>query len=68
MDTFVVRVWAQMAGGEEEKSLRGVVEHIASGRSERFRTADELVSFLRVPHDDTPMAVEGVPGASESLG
>jgi hypothetical protein len=29
--------------------LRGVVEHVASGRSERFRSAEELVSFLRTP-------------------
>jgi hypothetical protein len=49
MDTFVVRVWASMADGEEETSLRGVVEHIASGRSDRFRSTEELVSFLRVP-------------------
>ncbi|HET9202209.1 MAG TPA: hypothetical protein VFP67_03585 [Acidimicrobiia bacterium] len=49
MDTFVVRVWGPMADGEEETSLRGVVEHIASGRSDRFRTTEELVSFLRVP-------------------
>ena len=49
MDTFVVRVWGPMADGGEETGLRGVVEHVASGRSERFRSADELVSFLRAP-------------------
>ncbi len=49
MDTFVVRVWGPVADGEEETSLRGVVEHIASGRSDRFRTSEELVSFLLVP-------------------
>jgi hypothetical protein len=47
MDTFVVRVWGPMADGEEETGLRGVVEHVASGRSERFRNSDELVSFLQ---------------------
>ena len=31
-------------GGGEETGWRGVVEHVASGRSERFRNADELVS------------------------
>jgi hypothetical protein len=46
MDTFVVRVWGPMADGGEEAGLRGVVEHVASGRSERFRNVDELVSFL----------------------
>jgi hypothetical protein len=47
MDTFVVRVWGPMADGGEEAGLRGVVEHVASGRSERFLSVDELVSFLR---------------------
>ena len=45
----MVRVWGPMADGGEETGLRGVVEHVASGRSERFRSADELVSFLRAP-------------------
>jgi hypothetical protein len=49
MDTFVVRVWGPMADGGEETGLRGVAEHVASGRSERFRSVDELVSFLRAP-------------------
>ena len=47
MDTFVVRVWGPVADEEEETGLRGVVEHVASGWSERFRSAEELVSFLR---------------------
>ena len=47
MDTFVVRVWGPLADGGEEAGLRGVVEHVASGRSERFLSVDELVSFLR---------------------
>ena len=53
MDTFVVRVWGPMADGGEETGLRGVVEHVASGRSERFRSVDELVSFLRAPDLET---------------
>jgi hypothetical protein len=48
MDTFVVRVWRQVAG-EEELGLRGVVEHVSTGVSDRFRSAEELVSFLRRP-------------------
>jgi hypothetical protein len=67
MDTFVVRVLGPMAdGGEEETSLRGVVEHVASGTSDTFRTADELVSFLRGPRgvpasgEDPPDGVETV--------
>jgi hypothetical protein len=49
MDTFVVRVWGPLADEEEETGLRGVVEHVASGWSGRFRSAEELVSFLRTP-------------------
>jgi len=49
MDTFVVRVWGPLADGGEETGLRGVVEHVASGRSELFRSADELVSLLLDP-------------------
>jgi hypothetical protein len=50
MDTFVVRVWGPLADEEEEETgLRGVVEHVASGRSGRFRSAEELVSLLRTP-------------------
>jgi hypothetical protein len=68
MDTFVVRVWGPGADGEEETSVRGVVEHIASGRSDRFRSAEELVSFLRMPYIDPPVAAEGVPGGSDAVG
>jgi hypothetical protein len=53
MDTFVVRVWGPLADEEEETGLRGVVEHVASGWSERFRSAEELVSFLRAPGPST---------------
>jgi hypothetical protein len=49
MDTFVVRVWAHTADEEEGAGLRGVVEHVASGRSERFRSTEQLISFLRAP-------------------
>jgi len=49
MDTFVVRVWGPVADEEGEAGLRGVVEHVASGWSGRFRSAEELVSFLRTP-------------------
>jgi len=38
-----------MADEEGEGGLRGVVEHVASGWSDRFRSTEELVSFLRTP-------------------
>ena len=56
MDTFVVRVWGSMADEEEETGFRGVVEHVASRRSDRFHNADELVSFLRAPGHITEAA------------
>jgi hypothetical protein len=68
MDTFVVRVWGQLADGEEEAGLRGVVEHIASGQSHRFRTAEELVSFLRSPSDDLPVVTDAALGGPGSVG
>jgi len=49
MDTYVVRVWGPVADEEGERSLRGVVEHVASGWSDRFRSTEELVSFLHTP-------------------
>jgi hypothetical protein len=60
MDTFVVRVLGPLAdGGEVETSLRGVVEHVGSGRTDKFRSADELVSFLQGPR--------GMPASGEDL-
>jgi hypothetical protein len=56
METFVVRAWRPAADGpspHEESgslradgSLRGVVEHVATGASIAFRDADQLVAFL----------------------
>lgn len=49
MQTFVVRVWPQQPEtGEGPDALRGVVEHIATGRSERFRDDAELLAFLHL--------------------
>jgi hypothetical protein len=53
METFVVRVWSPVAGEQEESGLRGVVEHVSSGVSDRFRSVEELVSFLRSPGPGT---------------
>ena len=32
--------------------LRGVIEHVGSGRRESFRDADELLAFLRAQPPD----------------
>lgn len=51
METFVIRVWqaTDPDGGTAPKLdsiLRGVVEHVASGRSARFRSGEELLSLV----------------------
>ena len=50
MDQYVVRLWmpAPAAGDPTgiEPGLRGVVSHIATGRSETFRDGSELLRRL----------------------
>ncbi len=54
METFIVRVRATRPG-EQRLELSGVATHVASDRSSPFRTAEELLGFLRdcisTPHD-----------------
>ncbi len=48
METFVVRAWR--SGGEAstgDEVLRGIVEHVASGRTMPFHNVEQLVTFLR---------------------
>ncbi len=48
MQTFVVRVWAASTSpADAEDRLRGVVQHVATGRSETFTDDGELLEFLR---------------------
>jgi hypothetical protein len=50
METFVVRAWR--SGGDASTGddvLRGVVEHVASGRTMPFRDVEQLITFLRSP-------------------
>jgi hypothetical protein len=50
VQTFVVRVWTPAPPAAPEthpELLRGVVEHPATGRHERFRADEELLAFLR---------------------
>lgn len=51
METFVVRVWipAVVAGeptGVAAGVLKGIVEHIGSGRAAPFKGADQLLGLL----------------------
>jgi hypothetical protein len=49
MQTFVVRVWKPPDESEKTpERLRGVVEHLPSGRSQTFKDDGELLRFLHV--------------------
>jgi hypothetical protein len=49
VETYVVRAWRGDPDGDAtpDDSLRGVVEHVATGATTRFTDADELLTFLR---------------------
>jgi hypothetical protein len=47
VQTFIVRVWVPAeAQRPSPEDLRGIVEHVGSGRSAAFGDAAELVAFL----------------------
>lgn len=47
MQTFLVRVWTPAAGIDGPADLRGVVEHVGSGRRRTFRSERDAVVFIR---------------------
>lgn len=49
MESFVVRVWVpgEDDGAGDDGDLRGVVETIATGEANPFRSAEELTTILR---------------------
>ena len=52
METFVIQIGTHpkdstQASGEE---LRGVIEHVGSGRRETFTNASELLAFLHADY------------------
>jgi hypothetical protein len=53
VETFVVRAWREDPDAEPttDDSLRGVVEHVATGASTPFHDADQLLEFLRSRRD-----------------
>lgn len=51
MEAFVVRVWRSAVSdsdgsSEPSSALRGLVQHVGSGRSTPFRSAEELMRSL----------------------
>jgi hypothetical protein len=51
METFVVRVWVPRPDDEahEPRSVRGLVEHVRTGRSDPFVGPEELVELIASP-------------------
>ncbi len=52
METYVIRMATRRSdkGAADEAELRGVAEHVGSGRREPFRDASELLAFLQTEH------------------
>jgi hypothetical protein len=47
METFVVRLWAPRGDGAPDDDLRGLVDDLKGAEPRPFRSADELLDFLR---------------------
>jgi hypothetical protein len=62
MQTFLVRVWTPAAGEEDDgrPRLSGMVEHVASRRSETFQGELDLLEFI----NGCLQAPQGVRGAA----
>jgi hypothetical protein len=57
METFVIQLPTPAADrGSDE--LRGVVEHVGSGRRRSFAGTPELLAFLTADHRDPPKEIE----------
>ncbi len=58
MQTFLVRVWTPAASEDGPADLRGVVEHVGTGRRQAFRSDRDAVAFIRDclggPHGGEP--------------
>jgi len=61
METYVIRMASRRSdkGDADEAEVRGVAEHVGSGRREPFRDARELLAFLQTEHRRTPEEVDG---------
>jgi hypothetical protein len=60
METFVIQIPTQTddTGQTGPDDLRGVVEHVGSGKRRSFAGTPELVRFLTAEHRDLPNKVE----------
>ena len=60
METFVIQIPTPAEGRVETSAdeLRGVVEHVGSGRRQPFADTRELLAFLRADHRGLPKEAE----------
>ena len=59
METFVIQIGKTRHTGETgQQELRGVIEHVGSGRRRSFTSARELLAFLHTDHRDQREEVE----------
>jgi hypothetical protein len=61
METYVIRMATRRSDKRDadDAELRGVAEHVGSGRREPFRDARELLAFLQTEHRRTSEEVDG---------
>ena len=60
METFVIQLRPAPNGTSDTRrcELRGLAEHVGSGRRQRFANADQLLAFLRADHRNPPEPIE----------
>jgi hypothetical protein len=60
MERFVIQIPTQThtRTPASEGELRGVVEHVGTGRREAFANVGQLAAFLRADHQDSWKEVE----------
>jgi hypothetical protein len=67
MQTFVIRVWvpgseAEDASDEQGQGLRGLVEHVGTGKCAAFRGAEQLLSLVHASLESAARRNSDSPG------
>ena len=60
METFVIQLRQAPKGTTDtsQYELRGLAEHVGSGRRQRFANADQLLAFLRADQRNPPEPID----------
>ena len=60
METFVIQIPPRPEANTEAGAddMRGVIEHVGSGRRETFTNAGELLAFLQADYQDAHKEAE----------